>query len=135
MTNNDPILVYDQECPFCSAYVRMLRIRETVGKLVLHDARQGGAIVDEITQQGLDIDQGMVLKMANRFYYGADAIHALSLISSKSGMFNRLNYWIFRKETLSRLFYPVLRFGRSIVLKVLGRSKINNLEIEGNDRF
>ena len=135
MSEQELVLVYDQECPFCAAYVRMVRIRESVGNLVLLDAREGGEIVDEITQHGLDIDQGMVLKMSDQLYYGADAIHALSLISSRSGLFNRFNYWVFRSLWLSSLLYPILRFGRNLVLKILGRSKINNLRVEGNDSF
>ena len=135
MSEQELVLVYDQECPFCAAYVRMVRIRESVGNLVLLDAREGGDVVEQITRQGLDIDQGMVLKMSDQFYYGADAIHALSLISSRSGLFNRFNYWVFRSLWLSSLLYPILRFGRNLVLKILGRSKINNLGVEGNDRF
>ena len=135
MSEQELVLVYDQECPFCAAYVRMVRIRESVGNLVLLDAREGGEIVEQITQQGLDIDQGMVLKMSDQLYYGADAIHALSMISSRSGLFNRFNYWVFRSRWLSSLLYPILRFGRNLVLKILGRSKINNLGVEGNDRF
>lgn len=129
------LLIYDKECPLCDSYCRMARIRESVGELKLIDARNPSAAMEEITAAGLDIDQGMVLKLDERIYYGSDAIHALSLISSRSGVFNRINYWLFRSKTLSRLFYPVLRSGRNLLLKILGRTKINNLQIKGNDRF
>ena len=36
-------LVYDGDCPFCSRYVQLLRIREAVGPLRLVNARDGGA--------------------------------------------------------------------------------------------
>ncbi len=91
--------------------------------------------MDELTQAGLDIDQGMVLKADDSLYYGSDAIHAIALISSRSGCFNKLNYWMFRFKFLSRLLYPILRFFRNLLLKVLGKSKINNLRLENNDRF
>lgn len=91
--------------------------------------------MQEITAQGLDIDQGMVLKMGGQLYYGSDAIHALALIGSRSNIFNRMNYWIFKSKTASSIFYPVLRFFRNLLLKFLGKSKINNLNSEGNDRF
>jgi hypothetical protein len=89
----------------------------------------------EITAAGLDIDQGMVLKMGSAIYYGADAIHILSLIGNPSGIFNRVNYWAFRSKTVSRMLYPILRFFRNLLLKMLGKTKINNLKIAGNDRF
>ncbi len=99
------------------------------------DARENSEVRDEITEMGLDIDQGMVLKMSGQIYYGSDAIHALALISSRSGSFNRANYWIFKSKTLSLWLYPVLRTCRNLLLKILGKSKINNLGISGNDKF
>ncbi len=91
--------------------------------------------MSEITAAGLDIDQGMVLKVGDRLYYGADAIHMLSLLGTRSGVFNRLSYWVFRSRRLSGIVYPVLRTGRNLLLKSLGKTKINNLEQQGNERF
>lgn len=135
MNDSKIILVYDTQCPACQMYCTMVRIRESFGELKLLDARLGGALVNEITARGWDIDQGMVLELDQQLYYGADAIQAVSLISSRSGIFNRLNYWIFKHAMLAKLFYPLLRSCRNILLKVLGRSKINNLELPQNDRF
>jgi len=135
MSNEEILLIYDQECPVCDNYCKVVRIRESVGKLTIVNARDDSEVMDEITNQGLDIDQGMVLKMDNKLYYGSDAIHALALISSRSDILNRLNYWLFKSKTLSRIFYPVLRLFRNILLKILGKTKINNLNQAGNDKF
>ena len=129
------LLVYDKECPACDQYCRIVRIREELGDLVIIDAREESEVLKEITAKGLDIDQGMVLKMDDELYYGADAIHALALISSRSGVFNRINYWLFKSKRLSKVLYPFLRSCRNLLLKVLGRTKINNLQISDNDRF
>jgi predicted DCC family thiol-disulfide oxidoreductase YuxK len=129
------LLIYDRECPLCDAYCRMVRIREVAGTLRLVNARDAGAVMDEITARGHDIDQGMVLKVGDVLYYGADAIHALALISSPSGAFNRINYWLFRSGGRSRILYPVLRFFRNLLLKLLRKTKINNLRREQNERF
>lgn len=135
MTKEQILLVYDRECPACNNYCQIVRIRESVGQLKIVDAREASEVMREITAQGLDIDQGMVLKMGGRLYYGSDAIHALALISSRSGVFNRLNYWIFKSKTLSHILYPVLRFFRNLLLKLLGKTKINNLGLKNNERF
>jgi predicted DCC family thiol-disulfide oxidoreductase YuxK len=135
MANEEILLVYDKQCPVCDNYCQLVRIRETVGELRLIDARASSAVMDEITSRGWDIDQGMVLKMGDELYYGSDAIHALALISSRSGIFNRLNYWLFKSRMLSHFFYPILRFFRNHLLKLLGRTKINNLKLENNARF
>lgn len=129
------ILVYDKECPACDNYCRIVRIRENLGELILLDAREPSPIMDEITALGWDVDQGMVLKVDHQLYYGSDAIHALALMSSRSGVFNRINYWLFTSKRLSHLFYPILRSARNLLLKVLGKTKINNLGRDNNSHF
>ena len=129
------VLVYDRECPACNAYCQVVQIRKSVGDLRIVDARENSEVLMEITSQGLDIDQGMVLKMGDQLYYGSDAIHALALIGSRSGVLNRLNYWIFKSKTVSSILYPILRFCRNLLLKILGKCKINNLGAEKNEKF
>ena len=128
-------LVYDKECPACDNYCRVVRIRRDIGELVLVDARDESDVRKEITEKGWDIDQGMVLKMGGELYYGSNAIHALALISSKSGIFNRINYWAFKSKTISKWIYPVLRFFRNLLLRILGKTKINNLNKPNNEIF
>ncbi|ALO41690.1 DCC1-like thiol-disulfide oxidoreductase family protein [Pseudoalteromonas phenolica] len=135
MSKEEILLVYDKDCPACDNYCQVVRIRESIGELKIINARESSEVLEEITQLGLDIDQGMVLKMGGVIYYGADAIHALALISSRSGVFNKLNYWLFKSKRVSAVLYPVLRFFRNLLLKMLGKTKINNLNSTGNDRF
>jgi len=129
------LLVYDKQCPVCDVYCRIARIRESAGTLRRVNARDAGTIMDEITAAGLDIDEGMVLKVGTTLYYGADAIHVLSLMSSRLGVFNRLTYWMFRSRSFSAILYPSFRFLRNLLLKLLHKSRINNLGLPGRDRF
>jgi predicted DCC family thiol-disulfide oxidoreductase YuxK len=129
------VLVYDKQCPACDTYCQHVGIKQSVGPLILIDARQSSDVLAEITAQGLDIDQGIVVKMNGQLYYGADAMQALALMSSRTGIFNRLNYWVFRSAIASRLLYPLLKVCRNLLLKSLGRTKINNLDASGNERF
>ena len=89
----------------------------------------------EAAVAGLDIDQGMVLKFQGRVYYGSEAMHVLSLLSTRSGIFNRINFWVFRSRWLSRVLYPIFRTFRNLFLKARRVSKINNLDLPANDRF
>jgi predicted DCC family thiol-disulfide oxidoreductase YuxK len=117
-------IVYDGQCPFCSRYVALLRLRASLGQVRLIDARAGGPIVDELRRSGIDLDEGMVLKLDDRLYHGADCIHVLALLSTPSGLFNRVNAAVFRSPRAARLLYPALRAGRNTVLRLLGRSKL-----------
>lgn len=129
------VLVYDKECPVCDNYCQRVRIQESIGELQLINARDESEIMDEITAAGMDIDQGMVLKVDDILYYGSDAIHALALMSSRSGIVNRLNYRMFRSKTLSHMLYPLFRWGRNLLLKIMKKTKINNLKFRNNDHF
>ena len=129
------LLVYDKHCPACDNYCQVVNITESVGELVLVNARDDHEVIKEVTDLGLDLDQGMVLKMGERLFYGADAIHALALISSRSGVFNRINYWVFKSKPVSKVLYPILKFLRNILLKLLRVRKVNNLGIDQNERF
>lgn len=123
---DDPAyLVYDGECPVCNAYVRVVRFKQAAGEIELVNARDGGDIVDRIVKEGLDLDEGMVLWYGGRFYHGADCIHMLAMLSSGSGVLNRMNAAIFRSPLVSKYLYPVLRFGRNTLLKILGRSPLH----------
>ena len=124
----DAWLVYDGECPVCKTYCKYIRIREAVGNLRLVDARQSSALMDEITAAGLDIDQGMVLKFKDVIYYGSDAIHMLTLLSTPSGIFNRINYYVFSTKLGARIFYPIGKVFRTLLLKILRIQYIENLK-------
>lgn len=129
------LLVYDWECPACDFYCRQVSVRPSAGTLRLVDAREPTAVMEEITNARLDIDQGMVVKVGDQLYYGSDAIHTLARFSSRSDFFNKLSYFMFRSRTLSHVLYPGLRACRNLLLKMMGKTKINNFGIEGNDRF
>jgi len=135
VSSREILLVYDKECPVCDAYCRLVRSRASVGDLRLMNARDDTALMADITRQGLDIDQGMVVKLDGVLHYGPDAIHALSLMSGAAGGFNRINHWIFSSKSRARMVYPLLRLGRNLLLKALGKTKINNLRVPGNERF
>lgn len=124
---SDVWLVYDGECPVCRTYCKYIRIRDAIGNLRLVDARQPGALMDEITAAGLDIDQGMVLKFKDVIYYGTDAIHMLTLLSSPFGIFNRINYYVFSSKIGAKIFYPIGKAFRVLLLKLLGIKYIGNL--------
>jgi len=136
MTSDDDIeLVYDKQCPVCDLYCRWIDVRDTDGQLMRVDARENSEVMDEITALGLDIDEGMVLKTGGELYYGSEAIHQLALRSSGKGFFNKLARMTFKSRGVANALYPLLKACRNLLLKILGRSRINNLDSPDNSRF
>ena len=134
-TKHDILLVYDKQCPACDFYCRRIDVDDSAGRIVRVDARDQTAIMAEISELELDIDEGMVLKVGDRLYYGAEAINQLARLSSNKGFFNRFATAIFRSPSVARAFYPILKACRNLLLKILRRRRINNLQVPGKDRF
>ena len=117
-------IVYDGECPYCRNYVRLIKLKESVGPVKLINARLGGSKVEAVKEMGYDLNEGMIFYYNNNYHYGADAINMMALMSTRSTIFNRLNKFIFKHPRLSKVLYPIMRCGRNITLKALGKKKI-----------
>lgn len=117
-------IVYDGDCPFCARYVAWQRLRESVGAVQLHNARDGGELVEALWAAGYDLDNGMVLLWRGQIFYGDECLNRLALLSSASGLFNRLNARLFSSPRVSAVAYPVLRAGRNLVLRLLRRKPL-----------
>jgi predicted DCC family thiol-disulfide oxidoreductase YuxK len=114
------LIIYDGACPFCRAYVRLLRLRQAIGPVELLSAREADPRIAQYQQQGYELDQGMLVVMSGVVHAGADAMQVLALCSTPAGWFNRCNRLVFSSACLSRWFYPVLRAGRRLALLVRG---------------
>lgn len=124
-TDQTTYVVYDGECPFCSRYVKMMRLREALGPIELIDARTSHPVVTMLNERKIDLDEGMALVQGDRISHGDECIHRLALMTTPSGAFNRINARIFRSAAASRILYPFLRSGRNLALKLLGRKKLS----------
>lgn len=117
-------IIYDGECPFCSSYVTLLRIRENAGSVALLDARKFPELVSELASKGFRLDEGMIVSYEKNMYFADDAMHVLSMLSTGSGLFNKLLAVAFRNPARAAVIYPVLRTCRNLTLKLLGRTLI-----------
>ncbi|MFN2331655.1 MAG: DCC1-like thiol-disulfide oxidoreductase family protein [Halomonas sp.] len=120
-------LVYDGDCPMCRRYVRWQRIRRDVGELELIDGRQASETLRELSARGIDLDQGFALQVGDRWYHGSEALHRLSLLGTRSGVFNRLMYRLFASPRRAARLYPWLKACRNILLRVCRIPPIDNL--------
>jgi predicted DCC family thiol-disulfide oxidoreductase YuxK len=118
-------IMYDGECPACSAYVRVVRLREVAGNVEIIDLRERPDVVARLHAKGLDVNEGMAVEVGDQLFHGADAIHAMTMLSSPSLLANRINYAIFRHRAAARVLYPLLKAGRNGLLWLLGRKKIS----------
>ena len=116
---------YDGDCPFCSKYMSMIRLKDTLGEVKLVDLRVNSNVKDELLSQGFNLDKGMVVDIDGRRVDGADAVNQLALLSTPSNGFNRFNKMVMSSPLLAACLYPFLRAGRWLVLFFLGRAQIS----------
>ena len=118
-------IVYDGECPFCGAYAKLYALRAHAGEVAMVNARDHPVVVTELRAKGMEINDGMVVTWQGRTYWGADAMHLLSVLGARSGFFGIANRVLFGRETIARFTYPILTFFRRLTLATLGRKMIS----------
>ena len=119
-------LVYDGDCPFCTAGARMYRLRQSVGELHIVNGRDiaGSELMTAIEARGFDLNTGIVARFEGRLYHGRDALHLLAMLGSDRGWLNRLNVALFRNRTTVTLAYPVMVGLRNLMLRLRGKKPI-----------
>jgi predicted DCC family thiol-disulfide oxidoreductase YuxK len=115
------LIIYDGDCIFCANYVRLLRLRQSIGKVELLNARSDDPRVKDYWGQGYDLNRGMLFVHAGRVYHGDEAINVLASLSSDSTVFNRVNGLVLSNARTARMVYPFLKFGRRVVLLLRGK--------------
>jgi predicted DCC family thiol-disulfide oxidoreductase YuxK len=118
-------LLYDGECPVCSAYVAMSRLRQLYPDLQVMSARDQPAMVAELRREGYEINQGMVLSLDRKLYFGAEATRMIATLGSASAaQWRRILLAGIGSAPWAGALYPWLNRARQVLLWVLGRTPI-----------
>ncbi len=118
-------IIYDGGCPVCRAYVRFTEFDDD-RQLAYVDARQHLDLVSQLSKQGIELDEGLVVAVNEELHHGADAMHVLAGLTRRHGIWNRAMVWPFATQRSSRILYPVFRAGRNLLLRILRRPPLND---------
>lgn len=120
------LIIYDGDCIFCANYVRLLRLKQSIGPVDLLDARSDDPRVHQYWRDGYDLNKGMLFVHAGRVYHGDEAINVLASLSGDSTIFNRINGLVLSSPRTAKLAYPFLKLGRRVVLLVRGKKLLSH---------
>lgn len=115
------VIAYDGECPMCTNYARLVRLRATIPSVVLYNLRDLPPTERAAITNDYDLDEGMLFIWSGQVFHGSNAVNQIALLSSTSGAFNTANRIIFKHRLFTKAVYPILRFGRLMLLKLLRR--------------
>lgn len=124
--SQSPVLLvaYDGQCPFCSAYVRVNRLHALDIDLQLIDLRQDLAFVESLRERGINPQEGIYAHYQGQDYFAEGAMALIGGLTSSSSFVARGFKWWFQSHARARFIYPLLKFGRGLALKILGRGPL-----------
>ena len=116
-------LYYDKQCPFCSKYANLLKLKENF-EITLKDARENLSEMSFVCGN-LNINDGFIVVYKNDCFQGSKALAFLNSAVDKTTFLGKLHF-IFRYDNIfSKILYNVLFILRKIILFVLRKdSKI-----------
>jgi predicted DCC family thiol-disulfide oxidoreductase YuxK len=118
-------LLFDGECPACSAYVAMSRLRQLYPGLRVMSARSEAALVAELRGRGYEINEGMVLCLDGVIHFGPDATRMIAVLGRSSpSRWRRTALAAVGTAPWARRLYPWLNRTRLLLLRTLGRKPI-----------
>lgn len=120
----EAVLVYDGDCPLCSHFARLVRLRAAIGTVRLVDARDGGPEVKRLRAAGFDLDRGNVFSFGGRDYFGEEAVVAIAVMGGLSGPAGRAIAWTLSNPRRARALYPLLRTARNTALWIKGSPQL-----------
>lgn len=130
MQNGECFYIYDGECPLCANFAEAIAFRKEYPKLEIINARENShpQIMQEIKNRGLNLDNGAVLILNGKYYFGKDAANKIAQISTPKNLTNYLNNLLFQNHNMAAIFYPIARFMRDLLLFIRGKNGIGNLD-------
>ena len=117
------ILYYDKQCPFCSKYANLLKLKENF-EIIHKDARQNLSQISLVCGN-LDINDGFIVVYKNDCFQGAKALHFLQSAVDKTTFLGKLHFFFAYENIFSKVLYRILFILRKFILFILRRdSKI-----------
>jgi predicted DCC family thiol-disulfide oxidoreductase YuxK len=116
-------ILYDGECPVCKNYIAFMNLKKNFGVQLLN-ARFYPELVQFYRDKNMDINDGFLLKLDDKIYYGSDCINKITSLGNSKNYLTNMHDVIFSSKLVSKLFYPIFVVLRKILLFILNIKKI-----------
>ena len=106
-------LYYDGDCPFCSKYADVLRLKGCY-ELTICNAREDTSWQE--CNKNIKLDDGVILVANNNCFQGVEALDMLLKICQYRGLFFSLHKLIFSNALVGKSVYALFKILRKCVL-------------------
>lgn len=118
-------LYYDEDCPFCKEYSKYVELRKKYD-IKIFNARESIDKIKVFRNKGFDINDGMIIEYESKIFQGSDAVKIIDKYIDKKSVFDQFISVIINLPGFKLVVYPIVKFLRIMILKLLGRNpKIN----------
>ena len=114
-------LVYDGDCPFCSAFAQRAELKGGLPDLDIRDGRTDHALRADLAKRGYRLANGAMLLEHDRVWHGSAAIAELHRRMQPSDALLQVLQGLFQQDDRARQIYPLLLLARRIALAARGR--------------
>ena len=112
-------LYYDGDCPFCSRYADILRLRSCY-ELEVCNAREDQSY--NVCKKGIALDDGVILVVEQSCFQGVEALNMLLKICKYRGVFFSLHRIVFANAIIGNSVYWLFKLLRKVALYFKGKS-------------
>ena len=123
---NKIIIIYDGECPFCSDFVSLNRLRDLGYSVSIINARDHGDPLVKDLSENYDLDDGMIVVYNDSVLFGAAAAHFISTSFAKRNIRAVFYCSLLSNQRIAEVFYPILVKLRKLFLRIIGKKRIND---------
>ena len=113
-------LVYDGDCPFCSAFAQRAELTGGLPELDIRDGRTDHTLRAELASRGYRLANGAMLIEQGRIWHGSAAIAELHRRMQPSDALLQVLQGLFKQDDRARRMYPLMLLARRIALAVKG---------------
>mgnify|MGYP000641448117 FL=1 len=113
-------LYYDKQCPFCSKYANLLKLKENF-EIILKDARENQSEISLLCGN-LNINDGFIVVYKDDCFQGAKALAFLNSAVDKTTFLGKLHFFFRYDNLFSNLLYKLFFILRKIILFILGKN-------------
>ena len=119
-------LLYDKDCPFCRNYMKYQEMKENFSDIKILNARDNMELVKELKMLNYNIDDGMILKIDDKIYFGDEVINFLAKNGKNKNFVSSLTNILFKSYFISKMLYPIFKYFRFLYFKIFLKKFIND---------